>query len=67
MAVSIIPLPEELKEALREIGIIEPTPIQRMGWPTIFAKRNALLVAPTGSGKMEAAMVPILANLLFLK
>ncbi len=34
-----------------------------MAYPVILRKRNSLLVAPTGSGKTEAALVPIIVSL----
>jgi ATP-dependent Lhr-like helicase len=42
----------------------EPTEIQRMAWPLLRGGGSALLVAPTGTGKTEAAMVPILEDLV---
>ena len=44
---------------IQEIGWPEPTAIQRKSFPVLLRKRNALLVAPTGSGKTEAAVIPI--------
>lgn len=40
-----------------------PTEIQSLAWPVLRKGGNALLVAPTGTGKTEAAMVPILEDL----
>lgn len=50
----------ELIEALRARGIVEPTPPQADVIPRIRKGENILLVAPTGIGKTEAAMLPIL-------
>lgn len=50
----------ELADALASRGIVEPTPPQADVIPLIQAGRNVLLVAPTGIGKTEAAMIPIL-------
>jgi ATP-dependent Lhr-like helicase len=41
----------------------EPTPPQRMGWPTIASGQNTLIVAPTGSGKTLAAFLAALDHL----
>lgn len=51
---------QELVSALAERGITEPTPPQADVIPRIQAGGNVLLVAPTGIGKTEAAMLPIL-------
>ena len=50
-------------DALRERGIAEPTDLQRDALPRIAAGRNVLIVAPTGTGKTESAMLPIFDSL----
>ena len=50
-------------DALRERGIAEPTDPQRDALPRIAAGRNVLIVAPTGTGKTESAMLPIFDSL----
>ncbi len=45
-------------------GIREPTEIQTAAWPVLAAGEEALLVAPTGTGKTEAALLPLLGELL---
>ncbi|MDR2846652.1 MAG: DEAD/DEAH box helicase [Candidatus Methanoplasma sp.] len=52
-------LSPELVRALREKGITEPTDPQKDVIPRISSGKNVLLVAPTGIGKTEAAMLPI--------
>ncbi|MEM0441656.1 MAG: DEAD/DEAH box helicase [Candidatus Nitrosocaldus sp.] len=47
-------------EAFNRLGYSKLTPIQRKSIPILARKRDSLIVAPTGSGKTEAAMVPIL-------
>jgi len=47
---------------LAESGISEPTPPQAQAWPLIARGRNVLIVAPTGSGKTEAALLPLLGK-----
>jgi ATP-dependent Lhr-like helicase len=53
-----------IEEALVELGIKELTPPQVEAAPSIRAGRHVLLIAPTGIGKTEAVMIPILEALL---
>jgi len=49
-----------LLEAMQELGIEEPTPPQLEAIPVVRQGLNTLIVAPTDSGKTEAALLPIL-------
>ena len=40
------------------------TKIQKLAFPVIEGKSNALIVAPTGSGKTEAAFLPMLSDIV---
>lgn len=53
-------LSPELVAALAARGITEPTDPQRDAIPRIQAGHNVLTVAPTGIGKTESAMLPIM-------
>ena len=53
-------LSPEIMRLLNDAGIFAPTDPQRDVIPMIRDGRNVLLVAPTGIGKTEAAMLPIL-------
>ena len=53
-------LSPELREVLGARGLTEPTVPQRDAGPRIARGDNVLLLAPTGIGKTEAAMLPIL-------
>ena len=52
-----------LQRCLAERGISDATEPQRIAIPTILSGEHVLLVAPTGIGKTEAAMLPILQKL----
>lgn len=60
-------LSETIQEALAESGIKAPTPPQITAIPEILSGRNVLLIAPTGSGKTEAVLLPILNQLLTIR
>jgi ATP-dependent Lhr-like helicase len=47
-------------QALKERGFASPTDPQSMLVPIVREGKNALLMAPTGTGKTEAALLPIL-------
>ena len=49
---------------LAETGISEPTPPQVQAWPLVARGDDVLVVAPTGSGKTEAALLPLLSRLV---
>lgn len=52
-----------LAAAFASLGFSELTEIQRRASPAIHQKRDVLVVAPTGSGKTECAVVPIFERL----
>ncbi len=51
-------------KVLDEKGIFEPTEPQKKVIPLILEGKNVLLVSPTGSGKTEAAMLPIFHRIM---
>ena len=57
-------LHHRIRAILQEQGIIEPTLPQEKAIPTILAGENVLLIAPTGTGKTEAASLPIFHQIL---
>ena len=56
-------LDRKLIKVLCKLGYDKPTPIQEKAIPLILTGRNVLVVAPTGTGKTEAALIPVLSNL----
>jgi ATP-dependent Lhr-like helicase len=53
-------LGEAVRAALSERGFTTPTAPQRRAIPPLARGRNALVIAPTGTGKTETAMLPVL-------
>ncbi|MEM0373551.1 MAG: DEAD/DEAH box helicase, partial [Sulfolobales archaeon] len=49
----------EFIKRLIELGYSRLTPIQERAIPEIIKGKNVLIIAPTGSGKTEAAIFPI--------
>lgn len=45
---------------LEKEGFLEASPIQELAIPTILRGENVLLIAPTGTGKTLAAILPVL-------
>lgn len=56
-------LSKPLQAVLKKTGIVLPTPPQREAIPRISQGENLLLIAPTGSGKTEAVLLPIFDRL----
>ncbi|MDW8048965.1 MAG: DEAD/DEAH box helicase [Nitrososphaerota archaeon] len=57
-------LHERVRSALKTFGISEPTEPQAEAIPAILRGENVLLVAPTASGKTEAALLPVFSKIL---
>ncbi|MEM4462293.1 MAG: DEAD/DEAH box helicase, partial [Candidatus Bathyarchaeia archaeon] len=53
-------LSEEYRKILRDEGYEEFTEIQKLAIPYIIDGYHTLIVAPTGSGKTEAVLIPVM-------
>ncbi len=53
-----------LADAIRRRGLREPTEIQRLAAGLLDGEADALLLSPTGTGKTEAALLPLLSRRL---
>src|SRR6266702_1516495 len=51
-------------ERLEKEGFLEASPIQQLSIPAILRGENVLLIAPTGTGKTLAAILPVLDEFL---
>ncbi|NIM45475.1 MAG: DEAD/DEAH box helicase [Nitrososphaeria archaeon] len=58
------PLVEEIKIQLSQMGLVQPTEIQRVAIPVVLSGSDALIVSSTGMGKTEAALLPIFHNII---
>ena len=60
----LVDLHPRLVEVLTRMGLAEATPAQSNLMGPLLAGRHCLLIAPTGVGKTEAAIVPLFHKLL---
>ena len=62
---------EELKitrqflNALEDLGIEEPTEIQKLSIPRVSSGQDMIGIAPTGTGKTAAYMLPLLQKIKY--
>ncbi len=60
-------LRREIREALSAFGFKRPTAVQEDAISNILRGENVLLIAPTGTGKTEAALLPVFHRYLDLR
>lgn len=56
-------VPEEVVEVLRRQGIITPTPVQAAAIPLLRGGKDAIVQAPTGTGKTLAFLLPLMLRM----
>ena len=56
---------KQLKNAIRDMGLLKPTPIQKVSYSNILAGSDFVGIAQTGTGKTLAYLLPILQELKF--
>lgn len=54
----------KVRQAAKRLGYTRLLPVQEKAIPYILEGFNVLVVAPTGSGKTEAALLPLLSRML---
>jgi ATP-dependent Lhr-like helicase len=52
----------KLRGILPELGYSKLLPVQEKAIPAILSKHHTLIIASTGSGKTEAAILPVPIN-----
>ena len=57
-------LAKPIQDGLAKLGFSKPTLPQVLAIPHILAGESVLLIAPTGSGKTEAVLLPVFSNLI---
>ena len=57
-------LHDRIRQNLKDESILQPTEPQEEAIPAILSGENVLLIAPTGTGKTEAASLPIFHRIL---
>ncbi|MCE4628702.1 MAG: DEAD/DEAH box helicase, partial [Desulfurococcales archaeon] len=57
-------LDPRVRRLVDEKGWGSLTPVQELSFPAILEGNNVLIMAPTGEGKTEAALLPVLSMML---
>ncbi len=57
-------LNKKVRGTIKSFGFKKPSPIQKKAIEKVLNGENSLLIAPTGTGKTEAALLPVFSNYL---
>jgi ATP-dependent Lhr-like helicase len=57
-------LAKPICKALAELRFSQPTLPQTLAFPPVIEGKNVLLIAPTGTGKTEAVLLPVFSKLI---
>ncbi|MGI0090117.1 MAG: DEAD/DEAH box helicase, partial [Nitrososphaerales archaeon] len=57
--ISFESLSKNFREIAAKLGLEKETPVQTQAIPAILSGENVLIISPTGSGKTEAALLPV--------
>ncbi len=60
-------LNKPLRQAIEDLGFVQPTPIQVEVFPVVMSGKDVVGIAQTGTGKTLAYILPLLRNLKFSK
>ncbi len=60
-------LSNQLRNAIEELELVNPTPIQQQAFPVVRSGKDMVGIAQTGTGKTFAYLLPILRDLKFSK
>ena len=59
-----LPINDQLKKALNQVGLVTATPVQQATLPPLLEGKDVVAKARTGTGKTVAFLVPTLQRLI---